>query len=1713
MADTMDFMNKGNELTDQDKAIALFKYLIDFNKTKQKSILNIKEYPWHLAIGSIPNDPENIQINYRDRIENEEYGEDLPILSVHKPEFQKCPEPDPIFKDWLLPEWEDYRKNAKVRENVQINLSEINNLIESESIDKRYLEDPAFLATGVIAFDSIPERVEAFEKWKISRNEWVKKQLVHERTRDIFSELYRLFFDIKRDAETMEIVAANGFIKDSNNKEINHPVITHRVKIDYNADENTVNIYDTDVASRLCADLLQSLVDINTDSINSLMTDLAKNDYHPFDRNDLPVYLKVLVHQLSSDSEFSMDGEAANNSLGNRLFLYWQPCFIVRKKQDGTVKAIEKIIDNVKENGYVPKPIQDIVSGGRIEIPEYTGEEPIEEKLASVGGESVDILLSKEANKEQLEIAKRIERYNAVLVQGPPGTGKTHTIANLMGHFIAQGKSVLVTSYTTKALSVLKEKVAPGLQNLCVSSLDDSNVDMEKSVDGITEYMAHKSSFEVAKEMQELQIRRKDVIKELAEVRKKIYTVINQENGCISYNGENISPSAVAKFVVEHTDDLSYIPGKVRKNSPLPLTYDQLAVLYRSNEEMTTDVENELNCEIPAPAGLLEPLTFDNLVQRVNEANKHLIECENKLNTKIHYNALDSKVEFEGLFSVPLPEKSAVEQVKDYCISFSDFEEWMIYAAVDGKAGSSYKRRWEEMISQIKKTCENNSVVVSEQIKNCLSYQDRDVLISYKPIYESIKAYLETKGKITKLALTIHRDFEKALDFVSVNGHQINSVSECDCVLHVIALEEERILCAKYWDELVAKHGKGAFFDLDENSPENIAEQLITQIEKYLNWYANEYVQFSSYMNGIYILPEVLIKEATLTSEKVRTENLLKAINSTVPHICEVFLNCIIISEAQKKIDETKQILRMGRRSNSRICKKCLNDLDAMDVNAYATDHNELIDLYDKYTVKENRKKLLDEIENVAPEWANAISNRIGIHGEYVVPETVEDAWKWKQFSYIVEDLLAEPFSDLQEKSLSLSKEYRDITADYAEKSGWYHLLKATEADIDMKQALQGWKMTVKKVGKRLGKNAPMYLAEARRLMAKCQKAVPAWIMPISKALESLTPGENLFDIVIIDEASQSDISSLPILYLGKKLIVVGDDKQVSPLAVGVDTEKIKLLQDMYLKDVIPNYRLYDAKTSIYGIASTTFQPLMLREHFRCVPDIIGFSNMLSYDYQIKPLRDASNCELVPAVVNYYVDGGERTYNKTNPKEAKTIVALLKACMEQPEYNGKTFGVISLLGDNQVKEIQREIDQEIDPKEIMTRSLLCGNSAHFQGDERDVILLSMVDSGTGNGPLSTMGFGVEDSTRKRYNVAVSRARDQLWIVNSLDAASDLKPGDIRKMLLDYARNPKSEENRHNEIIAKSDSPFETEVVSALKLKGFHLVQQWEVGAYRLDMVALCGDKKVAIECDGERWHSGESKIREDMERQTILERLGWRFIRIRGSEYYSNKEKTIERVISELGEYGIEPEDVSIENEASSSELLERVKRRAAEILAGDESVIIDEQQVIEIGLDPKQLLTLTPKKDFSASQKSENFVTVENVKEKINEQPREVKQVLQKKAEEPEPERISEVVKPRNHPASNNVQKTVITEKKKEGKAVSNPPKTVPKETEGIEKLFEKKGIEYVDKRDKGGALWVIGDESLKPVMVDAKKFGLYFHYKPDGSKSTGGKPGWWAK
>lgn len=1546
-------------LSEQEKTISLFEFIKELNKLKQKVVLNMRDYQWHINVSDIPCLPEYIQVFYRDRVEEENENENDILMSVRKPEFEECPTPNDIFKEWLVSGWNDFHN-----ENAEV-VSERNNI--AEEIEK----ETSITNEVTERFEDVLERVEAYQAWKESRATWVNRQLIIERARKLFTDLYQLYFELQREAETEEMIVANGILRDSKNSEIIHPVLTHRVKLEYDAMENVITIHDTESSSELYSAMFQMMNEINLDAINNLNDDLRINDYHPLDRTSTPDFLKALVRQLSSNSIFSETGVPKEWSKKTRLLLCSEPCYIVRKRLDGTPKAIEKIIENIQQTGFVPAPIFDIVSGGKIEIPEDNGEESIAEQLAAVGGESVDILLSKEANKEQLEIAHRIEQYNAVLVQGPPGTGKTHTIANLMGHFLAQGKSVLVTSHTKKALNVLKEKVAPGLQDLCVSILDDSNLDMERSVDGITAYMSKTTSHEIQREMDQLARERKSIINQLADVRRKIFSILHQECNSIIYDGEDISPSRAAEFVRTHTKDLSYIPGKVKLNIPLPLTFEQLTKLYQSNQLVSESDEVELQVDLPDPARLLAPTVFEQIQLEVNSIKNRLCVIEKEKEWTICNHSNEKTIEVDaGLnkkYIFNYPKRDALEALLTYVQGFPAIDRWMELAAVDGKNGGSYRHRWELLIHQIEETCNYAESLVEEQLGTEIIFDQPENTNSIKNAFEELKLVISADGKIPMMTKLFHKEYITAHESVKINGKFAQSAKDCNLIIHAIELKSLREKCATYWDALLTMQGAPRFMDLDTSEPERVASKWVSSIQKYLNWYQNEYAELNNKLSVVGFSSEQIFAVNSLDSDMVATSKVLSAVENTIPQLCEICSLILDLSEKENILLQNKMQLSADKRVTSILCKELVNAITNQDFEKYRDEFSELEKMYGKYELQRNRIEMLNKLQQVAPQWAEAIQKREGIHGEFTVPNTIEEAWKWKQLSGIIEEITKAPFIELQEDSLRLSKEYRTVTAEYAAKCAWYHLLRKTEADIDMKQALQGWKQTIKRIGKGTGKMAPRLKAKARELMSKCQGAVPCWIMPINRALDNLNPKENQFDIVIIDEASQSDISSLAILYMGKKLIIVGDDKQVSPMAVGMDISKMNALEQMYLQDKIPNAHLYNAKTSIYDIAATTFQPLMLREHFRCVPEIIGFSNMLSYDYKIKPLRDASSSTLLPAVVNYRVANGHRMGKlKTNPNEAEMIVALMKACIEQNEYQGKTFGVISLLGDDQVKLIQREIEQEIDAKDIIERHILCGNSANFQGDERDVIFLSLVDSGDENGPLPMLDFGADDARRKRYNVATSRARDQLWVVHSLDAANDLKPNDLRKMLIDYATNPHALEAQHIENEAHSESPFEAAIANTLTDRGYHLIQQWEVGAYRLDMVVVCGEKKVAIECDGERWHSGEEKIREDMERQTILERLGWSFIRIRGSEYYSTPEKTIERVISELTTYGIKPENTSESKYAveHNSELLNRVKFRATALLEEkhDEDGAIDIETIqAALGHDMKPVQLVIP--------------------------------------------------------------------------------------------------------------------------------------------------------
>ena len=220
-------------------------------------------------------------------------------------------------------------------------------------------------------------------------------------------------------------------------------------------------------------------------------------------------------------------------------------------------------------------------------------------------------------------------------------------------------------------------------------------------------------------------------------------------------------------------------------------------------------------------------------------------------------------------------------------------------------------------------------------------------------------------------------------------------------------------------------------------------------------------------------------------------------------------------------------------------------------------------------------------------------------------------------------DRCAPEIDELAAEREAAEKRCRQLFGEIVRERTFYQLERRLSAAI--KAALVEFVRALARIGRGTGKTAWMHRRTARDAMARCYGAVPCWIMPTWRVAEQLPAELGAVELVIIDEASQSDVTELPALLRGKKILVVGDDRQVSPTAPFVTQEKIAQLRHHYLGDM-PFKSLLEPGESIYDLMRAVFpnERLMLKEHFRCVEPIIRFS-MQFYPEKMLPLRDSGS--------------------------------------------------------------------------------------------------------------------------------------------------------------------------------------------------------------------------------------------------------------------------------------------------------------------------------------------------------------------------------------------------------------------------------------------------------------------------------------------------------
>ncbi|ASS39951.1 AAA domain-containing protein [Fusobacterium sp. oral taxon 203] len=1464
----------------RESIIALYQYIAEVIKSLKIEKKDIHNEEWYYFLENLPKH-SGITFNYLDSKNTLSYQK---ILQVEKLPFLKPLAIDKELLEWISGDWGDYKSSVKLLSEKIIK--------ENNSLKVANIPD---------------EKKEILEKLLKDRQSWIEDQKKIETVRKLFDVLYSKYLSLDRDSDTLELLVGNGIVKVPN-EDIYYPVLLKKVNFSLDAERNLITVVDNSdddfITQELYLNFLADVENVNLDNVFKLGDKIIENNIHPISKNDvIKDFFREFIHNLNPRAEFTEDKKISEDD--NVITIEWKPILFIRKKDDGKIEAINNIIKDIEEGGEIPEYLAELV--GIIENDK--------KEIENIP----DILFTKETNNEQMEIIKNIYSHKAVVVQGPPGTGKTHTIANLLGHFLAEGKNVLITSQTRKALEVLKEKIPNEIQDLCISMLDDDSSDLGNSVESISEKIAYLNVENLKNEYEEIERNRNELKEDIKNTKRKIFNIKSQESKPIIYNNESISLKEAGEFLKKNEKELDKIPGIVSSGVPCPISNEELDFL-KSGYKKSISKEEEKEIEL----GLNKISDFWSL-----EEFKEMLEAKREIKSKIElllknrkYHISDEILHIDDKITIDLEKFKKYTHIGNIIPDeLKIIEDWKKEACIAGIENSGDRKIWLNFIKDIRRLCELTNNTKDKFFKKDIVYKDMDVSTAKKLII-SLKNGIERPGFFFNHRL--RKAKREISDKITINKRILETLYDCDLALEYTNLIELKENTKNSWDLLMAGNTLMDKAISDKNSFKQLYSYT-DEIEYLLNWYEREKKSF------LYKLENAGFQRLNInrTEGKPAYIDEINQIFDFIPVLKELIAIAKVGIEYRKidkkRIDYLEKIENIIRK-NSPLGNEIKIAIEKEDIEKYSETLKKLEVLAGKEELYRKYKDLLKNVKAVANLWGNELEK--GLFNEKI--ENIYNAWKYKQISQTLKELVEKPYESLQEDLLEKSEELNKLTAELVTKKTWYNIVKFIEEkdNLAVSQALRGWKQTIQKIGKGTGKNTVLYKKHAKEKMLLCQKVVPAWIMPLNKVFDTLNPVENKFDIVIVDEASQSDISSLILLYMAKKIIVVGDDKQVSPSDVGVNIDKINMFRRKYIKGNVANDDLYGVRASLYSIVSTTFQPISLREHFRSVPEIIEYSNKTSYNNQILPLRDSSSSILKPAIVEYKVDG--KRENKVNKVEAETIVNLIEACLSMEEYKNSSFGIISLLGDEQAELIQNLIVKRISAVDIENHKILCGNPASFQGDERDVIFISLVDSSEENKTLRLVGDGIEGATRKRYNVAVSRAKDQLWIVHSIDK-NNLKEGDLRKELFEYIDSVK--ENTFEKTIDEHRiiSEFENEIIKYLLEKNYTVKQQLRVGSYDIDIVAIYNNKKIIIECDGKNSNCSQEEIIINLAEQEVLERCGWEFIRVRASQYFRNPDKAMKELILQLEDKGIYPNNK--ENHSNENELLNNIKSKALELM------------------------------------------------------------------------------------------------------------------------------------------------------------------------------------
>lgn len=665
----------------------------------------------------------------------------------------------------------------------------------------------------------------------------------------------------------------------------------------------------------------------------------------------------------------------------------------------------------------------------------------------------------------------------------------------------------------------------------------------------------------------------------------------------------------------------------------------------------------------------------------------------------------------------------------------------------------------------------------------------------------------------------------------------------------------------------------------------------------------------------------------------------------------------------------------------------------------------------------------------------------------------------------------------------------------------------------------------------------------------------PIWMMGLDDASRILPLQPNLFDYVIIDEASQCNISyTLPVMYRARHAVFFGDTLQMRDATIAFKSNS--QLQSLAFKHSIPEEMQIKAEAdsvkSVMDIAKLNgFETIVLKRHYRSPLEIIGFSNEHFYapkNRKLEVVNDdilATNDGYILKTHLLQVDESIENSAKVNKTEAYFIMELIDKIKADERTKDKSIAVLSFFNE------QAELLRQAIPHQDVKVSTIEG----IQGDERDIVIFSFVISIPTDKKRYSALTGESGEIRKeinegRVNVAFSRARLQIHAVTSL--APHLWPEGIWiKKYLQYI-----EEHGRVRRLSKAeqhfDSHFEEEVydflMQNLDLNDFRITTQVESCGFKIDQVItnVKSGKKLAIECDGPTHFedgNGQVRVANDFERQYVLEMARWVFHRISYVEWQRDRDSSKKSLLDAIERHFVKGGQSRV---SKTQPHLETYQREALHVKVPES--FLEELEPRKTKQEAtKHYRRLKPPKrsDVMSPLKQVDLSQVEHLQQnkhlassgdRVIGSYNHVQHRDNRSNGGAGKRTKAQSSIDRNETGSNQLSiddyLELVDDTKTDGlqqTEMGSAPLVKTLKGESMDFVFQKSienvgfedvvtkvqraGIPFIDNRSKGGALWIIGGKELERFVKECEGDKVVFRFKAGGGRITKGKDAWWSK